>query len=190
MNAEEWRPVAGFADYEVSDLGRVRSRSRKRSPRVLACPPGTRGYRKVTLRREGKNFTRHVHVLVCEAFHGPRPDGQMVRHLDGNQLNNAASNLAWGSAVENAADMKRHGTNHNANKTHCSKGHPYAEWNTYIYGGHRHCKTCAIDRVYARRESDRLRRALAGSHPTKRRRPCIPAKEWDGATQPERYRNA
>jgi hypothetical protein len=159
MTAEEWRPVIGFPDYMVSNLGRVCSTARKRVPRVLACPPGTRGYRKVTLRLDGRNFTRHVHALVAEAFHGPRPDGMQVRHLDGDQLNNQASNLAWGSAVDNAADMRRHGTNANANKTHCPQGHPYAPGNLYVYGAARHCKRCMVARVYARREAEALRSA-------------------------------
>jgi hypothetical protein len=51
-----------------------------------------------------------VHQLVCEAFHGPRPTSEhQVRHLDGNRLNNHATNLAWGTREENDADRKLHG---------------------------------------------------------------------------------
>lgn len=53
--------------------------------------------------------TRHIHRLVCETFNGNRP-GMVVRHLDGNKLNNRLSNLAWGTHEENAADKIGHGT--------------------------------------------------------------------------------
>ena len=68
------------------------------------------GYRGITCKINGRDKTFSVHVLVCETFHGekPFPEAQ-VRHLDGNPLNNAASNLKWGTAAENAADTRRHG---------------------------------------------------------------------------------
>lgn len=46
-----------------------------------------------------------------------------MRHKDGNPANNAASNLAWGTAAENASDRLRHGnyargaSHHNAKLT-------------------------------------------------------------------------
>lgn len=53
----------------------------------------------------------YLHHVICEIFHGPRPTPRhQVRHLDGNIHNNSAFNLAWGTAIENAADKKRHGT--------------------------------------------------------------------------------
>ena len=43
--------------------------------------------------------------LVCEAFHGERPEVEGERivcmHLDENAANNRASNLAWGTQKEN-----------------------------------------------------------------------------------------
>jgi hypothetical protein len=63
-----------------------------------------------------------VHVLVCEAFHGPRPaDDHEVRHLDGNQGHNAEGNLAWGTRQENAADRRRHGTDCVGERHACAK---------------------------------------------------------------------
>ncbi|WP_227026939.1 HNH endonuclease [Corallococcus soli] len=50
-----------------------------------------------------------VHQLVADAFHGPCPVGQQVRHLDGDPTNNVPCNLAYGTALDNAADRTRHG---------------------------------------------------------------------------------
>lgn len=63
----------------------------------------------VTLRASGKK--RHsVHVLVAEAFFGPRPTGMVVRHLNGDASDNRPSNLAYGTQSDNIADCFRHGT--------------------------------------------------------------------------------
>jgi DNA-binding NarL/FixJ family response regulator len=65
----------------------------------------------VRLTVDGKRTTRLVHVLVAKKFCGKKPsDKHQVRHLDGNRKNNIASNLAWGTAKENASDRAMHGT--------------------------------------------------------------------------------
>lgn len=108
--AERWRAVPGWADlYEVSDQGRVRSLQRG-GPRLLR-PQGRRGYLRVALtsRPRGKpRRWRPVHQLVLEAFHGPRPLGQVARHLNGDRTDNRADNLAWGFPADNVADRVLH----------------------------------------------------------------------------------
>lgn len=43
-----------------------------------------------------------VHRLICEAFHGPPPEGKTyVLHLDEDAHNNKPENLKWGSQKEN-----------------------------------------------------------------------------------------
>lgn len=101
---ETWKPVVGHSGYEVSDLGRVRSRLR-RDLHILR-PALNRGYPAVHL----QGVTRKVHALVAEAFIGPRPAGEEVRHRDGNKLNAAAENLEYGTRRQNRQDMERHGT--------------------------------------------------------------------------------
>jgi len=55
------------------------------------------------------------------AFHGLRPNGQLVRHLDGNPKNNRAENLAWGTSLDNEADKARHGRNLEGVRHHRAK---------------------------------------------------------------------
>src|SRR3990167_2227261 len=50
-----------------------------------------------------------VHRLVCEAFHGPCPPGNLARHLNDIKGDNRAINLAWGTRCDNWADAKRNG---------------------------------------------------------------------------------
>lgn len=51
----------------------------------------------------------YVHDLVCEAFHGVRPEGMEVAHYDGDRLNNRPENLRWATHQDNEADKIRHG---------------------------------------------------------------------------------
>lgn len=105
MNREAWRPVIGYERlYSVSDRGRVRS---KRSGRIVGSKSGK--YRMVWLIDGARRKHPKVRTVVAEAFHGPRPAGRVIRHLDGNELNNRADNLAYGTIAENRDDDLRHG---------------------------------------------------------------------------------
>jgi hypothetical protein len=135
---ETWKPVVGYEGlYEVSDRGRVRT-----VPRILK--PGTlnHGHLHVNLWINRKGKTRTVHRLVAAAFIGPCPDGQEVRHLDGNPTNNAVENLKYGTRSENLLDRVRHGTHNNASKTHCKNGHEFTPENTIDNHGNRGCREC------------------------------------------------
>ncbi len=48
-----------------------------------------------------------LHRLICEAFHGPCPEGQECRHLDGDPSNNRPENLV---ALTKQQHHKLHGT--------------------------------------------------------------------------------
>lgn len=143
---EQWRPVSGFPAYEVSDLGRVLSH-RRGKPRLLRMTAAAKGYRLVKLSEAGARRTVAVHLLVAEAFHGPRPEGQEVRHLDGDPANNRLDNLRYGTRSENTYDAVRHGTHPHASKTQCRQGHAYSPTNTYVYRGKRHCRPCRAEAV-------------------------------------------
>lgn len=113
---EEWRPIQDFEGYEVSSLGQVRSWKPLRgrgpkptSPRTLKTCPDKDGYKQVTLCK-GTQTTKKVCWLVCETFHGKRPDKNVVRHLNGNQEDDREENLKWGTHKENVADAVSHGT--------------------------------------------------------------------------------
>ncbi|MET8585789.1 HNH endonuclease signature motif containing protein [Streptomyces collinus] len=84
-----------------------------RGPRgkILKRMFGSTGYLVIRRWSGEKYLTLRVHVLVCTAFHGPRPTpAHQVRHLNGNKTDNRASNLAWGTPLENQHDRLTHGT--------------------------------------------------------------------------------
>jgi len=143
---EQWRPVVGFEGrYEVSNLGRVASLpNRQRPTRIIMRQSRTPdGYYRLNLCADGTRVRRSVHLLVAAAFIGPRPEGLMTRHMDGDPGNNRAGNLAWGTAEENAQDMLRHGRGRNQRKTECKRGHKFDQSNTYVWtNGSRRCRRC------------------------------------------------
>lgn len=144
MTAETWAPIPEFPGYWASDLGRIAS-IRRNKWRVLKQGRNPNGYWIVSLWRDDREspITVTVHRLITAAFIGPRPDGLVVRHLDGDQHNNAAANLTYGTVSENSLDTVRHGRHNMARKTHCKRGHEFTPQTTdYTKNGGRMCRTC------------------------------------------------
>lgn len=191
---EEWRPVVGYEGiYEVSNFGAVRSLDRtisdgsRRKGQLISQTLWGRStqYLYVHLSKGGDRPTFTVHSLVCEAFHGARPllheltsadrGRVVVRHIDGDSLNNHATNLAWGTSSENMQDTLRQGRHFSQSKTECANGHPYTEENTIRRaGGWRQCRICHRASV-TRRNADR--RAQAPPNPECRARGLRVARE-------------
>lgn len=74
-------------------------------------PFPVKGYLRVTSYVAGKYVAEPVHRLVCEAFHGPAPEGKTeVAHINGDPMDNRADNLRWTDRVGNEADKVAHGT--------------------------------------------------------------------------------
>lgn len=111
IEGECWKQIADFPDYFISDHGRVAS-LRSGEARLMKGGPGTSPmrYLRVTLTRtDGKKFARNIHVLVAEAFHGPRPDGMWALHRNGDVADCSAGNVYWGTPQDNSDDRVAHG---------------------------------------------------------------------------------
>ena len=116
-STEEWRVCERYPDYEVSNKGNVRSwrpntsaKERPPVPKTMTPYKNMHGYITAHLRNDVKHGPVPIHILVCEAWHGARPNRQaQVRHLDGNKENNTLENLCWGTPKQNAQDRLVHG---------------------------------------------------------------------------------
>jgi len=106
--SELWRKIPGFAHYEASNLGRIRSLDR-----MVRCYNGQRmvkgkilspfkakktGYLQVCIR--GKKFS--AHRLVGLAWVPGFFDGAWIDHINGKRDDNRPQNLNWVTPSENS----------------------------------------------------------------------------------------
>lgn len=95
---EQWKPVAGFTRYEVSNKGNVRNIHTK----VLKAIRRTKtGYCITDLKENGIQKTSYIHRLVAEAFIENHDGLPVVNHKDENKSNNSVENLEWCTATYN-----------------------------------------------------------------------------------------
>lgn len=98
INYEEiWKDVVGYEGvYQVSNLGRLRSRFKIRKPVKRKD-----GYWHSKLRINGVEKMKLIHRLVAEAFLEATSDQTEVNHKDGNRANTRLENLEWVTRSEN-----------------------------------------------------------------------------------------
>lgn len=93
---EQWRDVDGYDGmYQVSDLGRVRSRYSGEWKVLKAQNNGT-GYLLVSLHMNGKQKQSYIHRLVAQAFI-PNDDETktQINHINECKSENKVSNIEW-----------------------------------------------------------------------------------------------
>jgi hypothetical protein len=110
---EFWKPIAGYANYDVSSLGRVRTRwpfkvprtKVKRlldEPRILHQFVHPRGYCMASLAMSGKTKTQfRVNRLVTQAFIPNPLTLPDTNHKNGVKTDNRVDNLEWASDLIN-----------------------------------------------------------------------------------------
>ena len=94
MKKEVWRKIPKFENYEVSNMGRIRSYKILKGSK-------TNGYSGIYLYKDKKGTHFYVHRLVMLLFVGNPPKGKVVNHKDGNKLNNNLDNLEYSTLSEN-----------------------------------------------------------------------------------------
>lgn len=95
----EWAEVVISIKYFVNKRGEMRTATGK---------PAKMKYDRNGYMETRKTINLRVHQAVMRAF-DPLNKDVLVRHLDGDKLNNNFDNLKWGTSKENHADMVRHG---------------------------------------------------------------------------------
>lgn len=104
LEIENWRPIAGFPDYEVSDMGRVRCIKDRpggyKAPFFVKLGLPASGRPVATLRVGAGQKVCRVDELVLEAFTQtrPGPDWGAVP-INGDRRDVRADNLSWVEGV-------------------------------------------------------------------------------------------
>jgi hypothetical protein len=126
---EEWKSVPGFSDYEISDLGKIRSKDRVKSykngrlihytskVKLLRVHPDNGFLMTDLIDDKGVRKTVYPHKAVAQAFienKSPRKN-KVVIHIDGDYKNNSISNLKWSTYSESILIGFRLGKRDNSN---------------------------------------------------------------------------
>jgi hypothetical protein len=115
---EEWRPIKSYEGcYEVSNLGRVRSVTRKierTDPKNISKTRlftykgklipfwiNEKGYLRLTLNKDGNKSNHLVHRLVANSFLDNIENKNQVNHKNGIKSDNRVDNLEWVTNLEN-----------------------------------------------------------------------------------------
>lgn len=99
----EWKQIAGFPDYYISDDGVVKCYRNSKDGKVINLNKHSKGYMTAYLyNTETKGHqVAYVHRLVAIAFI-PNPDNlPQVNHINGNKEDNRVENLEWVTARGN-----------------------------------------------------------------------------------------
>lgn len=112
MCIEIWKDVKGYEGiYQVSNIGRVKSLSRKFyrcdgisyivKEKYLTIRKDSFGYSIVKLSKNNKGSYKRVHRLVAESFIENPNNLSEVNHIDCVRDNNVVENLEWISHLDN-----------------------------------------------------------------------------------------
>jgi hypothetical protein len=91
---EVWKTIEDYPDYQVSNLGRVKSLKFGKE-KILNGGKDSSGYLFVILRNDLNRKTINIHKLVAIYFLNHKPCGHnlVINHKDFNKLNNNFKNL-------------------------------------------------------------------------------------------------
>lgn len=103
------KQIKGFNNYFVDKDGTITTKSGKK----LKHFTDNYGYLCVTLRKDGKSYTKRVHRLVGETYLKPVKGKNIINHKDGNKKNCHIDNLEYMSNAENT----KHGYDNNLYKS-------------------------------------------------------------------------
>lgn len=135
-----------------------RSVAERFAARLVAMPNGCLEWTGQTVRGYGKikinGSPKFAHRVAWESANGPIPEGLCVCHACDNRPccqteptpGFPNGHLFLGTIADNNADMDAKGRRRGGGKelrTHCKRGHPYDEANTYVNPkGARECRAC------------------------------------------------
>ena len=95
---EIWRKIDGYENYSVSSEGRVRN---DKTGKILKGISNGKGYKYVTLCKNGKKKNFLVHQLVAQVFLLNHENKPFVDHINCVRDDNRIENLRWCSQKDN-----------------------------------------------------------------------------------------
>jgi hypothetical protein len=91
-NAEYWRAVDGFPNYEVSTDGRARI---IKTGKIMKLTMRKDGYVVIGFTKDSIQTQHRFHIIVATAHCNKEDHCNFVDHIDRNRANNNYKNLRW-----------------------------------------------------------------------------------------------
>ena len=114
LDGELWKQIENFQDYEVSNLGRIKSFKKWNGTdcRILKQRQNNRGYLFVKLYKNRKKERKQIHILLFETFNDYKlKENEVIHHLNKNKLDNIIINLQKMNKSEHSG-LHTSGENH------------------------------------------------------------------------------
>lgn len=120
MFMEIWKKIKGYEDYQVSNLGSVKS-FKKGKEKILKQKYNKDGY--LCLGITANNYQKQflVHRLVAFEFIDNLEKKETVNHKNGIKTDNRVENLEWNTRSENIRHADKTGLRKMLNGTKCHK---------------------------------------------------------------------
>lgn len=112
LENEVWEAMLEFDGYEISNMGRIKAIKKtwasgehltilKTKKEHLLVQNISKGYYKVTLQKNNKQYTKRIHRLTLFQFMPNHENKPCINHKNGNKLDNRIENLEWATVKEN-----------------------------------------------------------------------------------------
>lgn len=105
IEEEVWKPMPGYDEYDVSNMGRIRKHAARYDAYYLLTPQPNKNNGRMYVsvvnnsgKRKNISLARVVASQFCDGFSDER---KTVNHIDGDVQNNRADNLEWVSQSDN-----------------------------------------------------------------------------------------
>lgn len=95
---EIWMPILNYANYEISNFGRVMNVTRNKLKNIST---NMHGYKYTVLCRFGKRKNKLIHRIVADHFIDNPKNLPVVNHINAIKSDNLVSNLEWCTQKEN-----------------------------------------------------------------------------------------